>query len=174
MMSNPGLTTLGVETTETGHRYTSEGLAINGISLDHQSQYIALIIAIKNQQGERGEEKGNDGPKQGRSKRRSWKASGGLFTSQSRDPWGKKGNWVLAQEAREWVSHTKAGAAREWALIWAPKQKSAPGTPGLGTRIGTGFRRDYNLTDELTWIYVRRDWGALSCIQPSPGGTGWP
>lgn len=54
MMNNPGLMTLGVETSETGHRYTSEGLAISRISLDHQSQYIALIIAIKNQQGERG------------------------------------------------------------------------------------------------------------------------
>lgn len=54
MMNNPGLMTLSTETSETGHRYTSEGLAISGISLDHQSQYIALIIAIKNQQGERG------------------------------------------------------------------------------------------------------------------------
>lgn len=54
VMNNPGLMTLGTETSETGHRYTSEGLAISGISLDHQSQYIALVIAIKNQQGERG------------------------------------------------------------------------------------------------------------------------
>ena len=54
MMNNPGLMTLSIEISETGHRYTSEGLAISGISLDHQSQYIALIVAIKNQQGERG------------------------------------------------------------------------------------------------------------------------
>lgn len=54
MMNNPGLMTLSIETSETGHRYTSEGLAISGINLDHQSQYIALIVAIKNQQGERG------------------------------------------------------------------------------------------------------------------------